>query len=193
MQTSQNYTVIRLFSTVILVAGLILVFLNAANCEPFCAGQREFTASTGYGENHRIPTCMKDRFQFGDTTLRYGRFVSDRDENAFELGFSNQISGTNNQAVMAVTTKRHYFAVKGNSALGYDMAFGVMRFEHAIEGLATRMNFTEQLGVVLTHKTGANSALSVQYRFFHCSNGGIKKPNVGVNASVLSIGYSWFM
>lgn len=149
--------------------------------------------TVGYGENHRIPTCVRERFRFDDTTFRWGRFDSDRNETAYELAFTNQIAGGQNEAFMAVATKRHYFAVRGNTALAYDLGFGIIRFQDAIEGLATRANFTEHVGLVLQYRIASNRALSIQYRFSHCSNGGIAKPNVGVNASVLSVGWSWFM
>jgi hypothetical protein len=92
-----------------------------------------------------------------------------------------------------VVTRRHYFHLQGDTAFGYDLAFGGIRLENAVQGLATRVNFTEQAGLVLQRKMGRNSAISIQYRFSHCSNGGIKKPNVGINASVLSIGWSMFI
>lgn len=172
---------------------IVCVSSLAASSEPFEPKLREFGLMIGYGENHRIPECMKNRYRFDDVTLRYGRFISDRDENAYEVGLSSQIAGKDYQAAVAVITRRHYFHLQGDTALGYDLAFGGVRLEDAVQGLATRVNFTEQVGIVLQHKTGRNSAISIQYRFSHCSNGGIRKPNVGINASVLGIGWSTFM
>jgi len=172
---------------------LLIALVAPAQAASVRSGRHEFALTVGYGENHRIPTCMKERFRFDDTTFRWGRFYSDRNEKAYELAFNNQIAGGHNQAIMAVATKRHYFAVRGNTALAYDLAFGLVRFQDAIEGLATRVNFVEQVGLVAQYKVGPNRALSIQYRFSHCSNGGIAKPNVGVNASSLSVGWSWFV
>ena len=176
-----------------LVALLVFAVLSAAHAEPFATGQREFSLTLGYGENHRIPTSMKQRYRFGDAALRWGRFVSERDENAYEVSLSSEIIGEENTALMAVMARRHYFAIRHNTALGYDLAFGCVRFEDPVKGLATRANFTEQVGLVLEHKIRPDFAVSLQYRFSHCSNGGIKKPNVGVNASTLSVGWNWLI
>ena len=37
-----------------------------------------------------------------------------------------------------------------------------------------------------------NSALSLQYRFTHISDGGIAAPNGGLNQHILYAGLSWF-
>jgi lipid A 3-O-deacylase len=93
----------------------------------------------------------------------------------------------------AVASSRRYFYVRKNTAIGYDIAFGAARFGDAVEGLATRLNFTEQAGIVLQRRIGANSALTLNYRFCHISNAGTQRPNVGVNASMLSLGITRFM
>jgi hypothetical protein len=176
-----------------LTAVAALMLAGAALALPFQRGQRDLTLVAGYGENHRFPACMKTRIRFDQTSLRWGRFTSPANENAFEVGMDSQVKGQENLILSAVASRRHYFLVKKNIAVGYDLAFGAARFEHAVSGLATRLNFTEQVGLVLQHKVGASSALTLQYRFCHMSNAGIKKPNVGVNASVLSLGLTWFL
>ncbi len=183
-----------LFSRSTALAACIVCLLGlSAHGDPFGPKTREFGLTVGYGENHRIPECMDNRYRFDDITLRWGRFITKSDENAYEVGFNREIAGKDNEAAVAVVTRRHYFHLHGDTALGYDLAFGGVRLENAVQGLATRANFTEQVGLVLQRKTGRNSAVSIQYRFSHCSNGGIKKPNVGINASILGIGWSMFM
>ena len=168
------------------------LFASAALAMPFRYGLRDFTLVSGYGENHRIPSPMKARIKFDQANLRWGRFTSPRTARAFELSLGGQVDGQDNQIISAVVSHRHYFAVGKHAALGYDLAFGGLHFQHPVYGLATRLNFTEQVGLVLQYRVGVNSALSLQYRFCHVSNGGIKTPNVGVNASVLSVGLTWY-
>ena len=174
------------------VVMIALLIVDAAAALPFERGQRDFTVVTGYGENHRFPSAMKTRIKFGQTSLRWGKFTSPTTAKAFEVTYGKQVNGTENQFISAVMSHRHYFVVRKNAALGYELAFGGLCFQQPITGQATRLNFTEQVGLVLQYKAGADSALSLQYRFCHISNAGISKPNVGVNASVLSVGYTWF-
>lgn len=174
-----------------LIAALLCA--GAALALPFQPGQRDFTLLSGYGENHRYPSPMKSRIRFDQTSLRWGRFTSATTEKAYEIGLGSQVKRDESLILSAVTSHRHYFLVRKNVALGYDLAFGVVHSQDSVPGLATRLNFTEQAGIVLQHKVGANSALTLQYRFCHISNAGLKKPNVGINASVLSLGLTWFL
>jgi len=184
-----RYTIGRGAATAVIAT---LLCANAALALPFQRGQRDFTLVTGYGENHRIPSVMKDRIRFDQVSLRWGRFASPTTQKAFEVSLGNQVKGQENQLISAVMSHRHYFVVHKNAALGYDLAFGAMHFQHAVTGLATRLNFTEQVGLVLQHNVGDSSTLTLQYRFCHVSNGDIREPNVGINASVLSVGLTWF-
>lgn len=179
--------------------GALLALMAALLCAtagfamPFEPGQRDFSLVAGYGVNYRFPSPVKTRIRFDQASLRWGRFISPTTDRAFELGLGSQVGRKENVIVSALANQRHYFVVAKNTALGYDLAFGAVHFEDSMPGMGTRLNFTEQVGLVVQQKVGADSALTLQYRFSHTSNGGIKKPNVGMNASVVSLGFTWFL
>ncbi|MEN6356755.1 MAG: acyloxyacyl hydrolase [Armatimonadota bacterium] len=156
-------------------------------------GQREITLLMGYGENHKIPDATKDRFSFDTVKLRYGIFTSPRTQLAANLSYGDlQGSSSDNSALWTTGSYRRYFLVRGQSALGYDFSIGIMHFKDSIAQQGTRTNFTEQLGLTFQHSTSSNSAFTIEYVFSHTSNAGIKLPNLGVNASMIALGYSWF-
>ncbi|MCE5323320.1 acyloxyacyl hydrolase [bacterium] len=155
-------------------------------------GQREISLLMGYGENHKIPEATKDRFSFDTIKLRYGVFTSPRTQLAVNLGYGNMEGDDDNSALWTTGSYRRYFLVRGQTALAYDFNIGILHFGDHISEQGTRTNFTEQLGLVLQHSTETSSAYTIEYVFSHTSNAGIKLPNLGVNASIVALGYSWF-
>jgi hypothetical protein len=155
-------------------------------------GQREISLLVGYGENHKIPEATKDHFSFDTIKLRYGLFTSPRTQLAINLGYGDLDGSSDNSALWTTGSYRKYFMARGRTALAYDFNIGIMRFSDHISELGTRTNFTEQLGLVFQRSTGPCSALTIEYVFSHTSNAGIKLPNLGVNASIVALGYSWF-
>lgn len=155
-------------------------------------GQREITVLAGYGENHRIPCYMKDRFAFDVAKLRYGWFTSPRSVVSAELSLDKRRGQDSYSAFTTAATYRWLVLIRGCTALSFDASFGVTRFDRKIATQATKTNLTEQLGFTLEHAVGPSSAVAIEYKFSHTSNAGIKLPNLGVNASMIGIGYSWY-
>lgn len=155
-------------------------------------GQHEFSLLVGYGQNHRIPSATKDRFAFDMIKLRYGRFTSPRTEAAVDLSYGRPNGPDSNFALSSNASFRRYFLVRGRTAAAYDASLGVTYFGNHISSLGTKTNFTEQLGFTFQRGIGERSAFTLEYKFSHTSNAGIKLPNIGVNASIVSIGYSWY-
>jgi lipid A 3-O-deacylase len=58
--------------------------------------------------------------------------------------------------------------------------------------LSTRFEFNVQVGAGAHYFLGERTALTLQYRWFHLSNAGIKGPNNGTNTQVLFGGLSRF-
>lgn len=58
--------------------------------------------------------------------------------------------------------------------------------------LSTTFQFNLQVGAGTRFFFRDNLALSLQYRFIHISNAGIKEPNSGVNNSTVLLGLTWF-
>jgi len=146
----------------------------------------------GGGVNHRLPEATKDRFDYSVAKIRYAVFTSPRTQLALDAATGINRGAANNCTFWATTGYRRYFLVRGSMAVGWEFNFGAMRLSHKINELGTRTNFTEQLGIVFERGISANSALTFEYRFSHVSNAGIKLPNVGINTSAVSVGYSWY-
>lgn len=155
-------------------------------------GQHTISLSAGYSENHRIPTSMRIRFTSDVIKLRVGQFTSPRTEISYELVGGQQIKNLDGYSISGLIGYRRYFIMRGSTALSYDLGIGGIHLGEKIEGLATRNNFTEYVGFTLQHAVGDASAMNIEYRFSHISNAGIKKPNVGINSSIVMIGYSWY-
>src|SRR5260221_417308 len=58
--------------------------------------------------------------------------------------------------------------------------------------LSTTFEFNVQGGVGMHYFWRENAAITVQYRFLHLSNAGIKSPNAGVNTSGVFVGLTCF-
>ena len=160
--------------------------------DSFERGQHEFSLLAAYGENYRIPEAMKDQFSFGIVGVRYGWFTSPRTELFTDLSVGSLKDEHDNHDLLSSINYRRFFAVRGPTALSYDMSFGLTHFDDTIPTQGTKTNFCEQLGVTYFYATGRSSALSLGYTFSHTSNAGIKLPNLGINATIVSIGQSWY-
>lgn len=57
--------------------------------------------------------------------------------------------------------------------------------------IATNFEFLLHLGIGAEFYKSPYGAFSANYRFFHVSNAGMKFPNIGVNANLFTIGYSF--
>lgn len=58
--------------------------------------------------------------------------------------------------------------------------------------IATNFEFLLHAGAGVEFYKTKHGALSLNYRFFHISNAGIKFPNIGINANLFTLGYSFF-
>ena len=182
------------FVVVVLSVGVVCSSASAETLrfDSLQRGQREITVSLGYGENHRIPEAVKDRLAFDALGFRYAWFTSPRTQVAFEISAGKHVKGQENFSISSVLSYRRYFLVRGGTALGYDLGIGLIRMDDEMDGLGTKINFTEQVGLTWQVATGTRSAFTLEYRFCHISNGDTKRPNVGMNVSMLSMGHSWY-
>jgi hypothetical protein len=57
--------------------------------------------------------------------------------------------------------------------------------------LGGKFQFDQQIGVGLRYLFSAHHAITLEYDYWHVSNGGIREPNDGVNAHLVSIGFAW--
>lgn len=158
----------------------------------FGRGQREVAILVGYGANHRWPEGNKDLFSFDVIKARYGYFLSPKSEGAVDIAYQRANTSGENFTVLGTASYRHYFLVHGGTAAGVDFSFGIARLNRPTSSLGTMTNFTEQLGLCFHQAIGPTSAITVEYKFSHTSNAGIKLPNIGVNASLISVGLSYY-
>jgi hypothetical protein len=167
-------------------------FAQALRFDAFDRGQREITLLVGCGENHRWPEANKDIFSFDVAAIRYGYFISRRNEGAVALSYGRPNAPGGNFAITATASYRHYFLIRGNTAAGCDLSLGATRFDSRMSSLGTKANFTEQLGLCFHHALSPKSAITVEYKFSHTSNAGLKLPNIGINASLIAVGFSYY-
>jgi hypothetical protein len=153
---------------------------------------KEIAIFVGYGENHRIPSATKDHFSLDAVKIRFGRFTSSRNEVALDISAGRFNTSVSNTALWATNTFRQFFFVRGGAAASWDIGFGIMHLQEKVSSLGTKTNFTEQLGFTFQYATGPATAISIEYKLYHVSNGGIRLPNIGINASLVSIGTSWY-
>ena len=69
---------------------------------------------------------------------------------------------------------------------------GLLYTTQHFEEQSTHLNSIVQGGVGFQYFFRQNTSLDVGYRFRHFSNGGIKKPNEGINTQAVLIGVSFF-
>jgi hypothetical protein len=153
----------------------------------------QWTVRMGWGYQHNLPTGPRTGM-FGDTwCLAYNRFRSPR----VALGFQANAAHIHAQEkrVREVSGQILYtrvFSLEPRRIAYWDVGFGLMHFDERVRELATHTNFVEHIGCGVSWPAGDRNAISLEYRFVHVSNGGRKRPNIGLNSSLFSIGYSWF-
>ena len=69
---------------------------------------------------------------------------------------------------------------------------GMLYMSQHTEEQSTQVNFLPQIGAGVHYFVKADRALSVEYRFRHLSNAGIRQPNKGIDCDVVLFGISSF-
>ncbi|MDH7600511.1 MAG: acyloxyacyl hydrolase [Armatimonadota bacterium] len=155
-------------------------------------GQREVSVYWAAAESHRIPRRTTELTTFQLVKVRMGNFVSPREEYAMEVAAAQERENPKNDGFVVVGSYRRFFAIRGCTALAFDAGFGVMCFEKRLISQSTRINFTEHLGLSLHYAIGAKTTVAASYVFSHNSNAGLRLPNLGINASIWSIGVCFY-
>jgi hypothetical protein len=180
---------------------IILIFLVTAmpcRCErlmfdSFSRGTREIALVFGDLKSHAIPMRSSEKTELRLLELRIGHFVSSRVEYAVEISPAQEADCPDNDGVFITGCYRRFFYAKGPRAVAFDASFGAMLFEKRLISQSTRINFTEQLGISFHYAIGSNTAINLAFTFSHCSNAGIKPPNLGINASIITVGVSRYL
>lgn len=86
---------------------------------------------------------------------------------------------------------RYYFRPYDTWTPFLDVGAGVCATDMGEPDLSTTFEFNEQVGTGMMWNLQRDVALTLQYRFSHVSNAGIRTPNLGVNGHLLSLGMIW--
>jgi hypothetical protein len=154
--------------------------------------QKRIGISIGYGQNHKFPAATKDHFKFAAIKLSFGKRISPRVENLFDISYSQLTEERENSSLSLTVGHRRYFKVTPTTAFGIELNIGIMTMKHRVHEQGSGNNFTEQLGLVYDYVVSEKNTVSLEYIFSHISNAGIKLPNVGINTSIVSLGYNWY-
>lgn len=73
-----------------------------------------------------------------------------------------------------------------------DAGAGIGATDIGSPDLSSTFQFNLQAGWGLRWRWSRRTAVTLQYRFLHVSNAGLRRPNLGVNSSVLYVGISRF-
>ncbi len=87
---------------------------------------------------------------------------------------------------------RYNFATKLRLVPFIDGGAGPTFTDIGLPDLSLTYNFNLQAGIGVHYFWRRNSAFTLESRFFHLSNAGLKYPNDGVNTVSFLFGFSWF-
>lgn len=182
----------RLATIIILVSiTYSSVMANGFRFDTIPDDTRESTLNLTYGTNTGAFEGVDSDFSFYGLRYRWGTFTSPRNETAYELSGVYHYSGLQNLTFTGTIGYRHYFLMRGSTAMSYDLGIGVSHMTRHLPGQATKNNFTEYAGITFQYSVTEDSALSLSYRFNHTSNAGLISPNRGINVNEVNAGYMW--
>jgi len=83
------------------------------------------------------------------------------------------------------------FATRGGGVMPYfELSGGTLFTNHDVPAFTSQVNFTSAAAFGF-HFLGERHTWSVEARYMHISNAGIKKPNPGINSIQMLAGYEW--
>jgi len=187
------------FSVILLIASLLLSDIGLAQKEkPKCLEGIEFFTGFGWGklrkkQDYHLTPLMVDfdlnlksltqKINFNPKQLLqfqiepFISFVSQPDINV-EIGTSFLLK----IGILPQTSKFQPFILVGPGM--------VYMTQHTREQ-STQFNFTEQAGIGIHYFFRKNIAFTLEGRFRHLSNSGIKHPNTGINTQFIFAGISY--
>ena len=168
---------------------------------PFAKGSRELAITIGGGPGMAILGSTSPH-DLSIAAIRYGRTISDvyADDTyreghwdfAAELFGGAQFSPQVRYVTGVLPMFRYNFTRWEPLVPFFDAGAGVTLTDIEGPDLSGIFQFHEQVGVGAHYLFAERTAITVQYRFMHISNAGIRLPNLGVNANIFSAGITWF-
>ena len=158
--------------------------------EIFQRGLETFDVSAGAIGQHDLPSGPRSDLKGDRLSVAWRRFSSPRVEKGPELTLSTLENGTHGtKAWGLVYARRQYFHVRSDHALHWSVGAGLCHLTSLVPEQGSHTNFTEELGVGYMHRAGRRTAWTAEYRFAHISDGGRSDPNIGLNCSILTLGW----
>lgn len=156
----------------------------------FQKGLRTFDVSVGTITQHDIPSGPRSNLDGDRLGVAWRRFDSPRVEKGLELSLSTLENGTHStRAWELVYARRQYFHVRSDHALHWSIGAGLCHLTNLVPEQGSHTNFTEEVGVGYMHRAGRRTAWTADYRFAHISDGGRNDPNIGLNCSIVTVGW----
>lgn len=186
------------------VAAINLSFADTSQEREMVPGQNTsepWTLLTGYGVTHPGLGRTREHVETMDVILRYTRKLKNTGRDWYcgshdlliELPVSflikpdgGQIFGLNFLACWTLKTSQRYIPY-------FFVGGGPVYTEADVPGMGADLNGNYQAGLGFRYKTRKGRSFTIEYRFHHISNGGMKQPNIPLNSSkaLIGIGFSF--
>lgn len=154
-----------------------------------------FTVGVGLGF-HAFGSIESHDFAIG--ILRVGRMMSPKPcgvlhhlELALEAWGGSQFRPEAAYLTGVTPMIRFYFLPETRFTPYFECGVGATATDIGHPDLSGIFQFNSQAGLGVMWKWQPRTALTLSARYIHISNGGIEKPNWGVNAAVVSAGLNW--
>ena len=167
----------------------------------FVSGREEVGFSLGAGPGYAI-LGSQVAHDMAFATLRYGKVMTDvLEEGSWRAGNLEFIAEVfaggqwypdNDYIVGAIPLLRYNFTTGSRVVPFFDAGAGVTLTDIGEPDLGGIFQFNLQAGIGTHIFLNQNTALTLQCRFIHLSNAGLRIPNGGADATVFSAGVSWF-
>jgi hypothetical protein len=156
-------------------------------------GLREREFSVGYGFKLNVD-LLDERTGVSFLTIipRFGKFQTARREILLEFPFTVFTQPDTRFAVGATAMLRQHFRRRGKWVPFAEAGSGFVFTNLRIPELSGSFQFSPQIGLGIRYSRSATSSLTIAARWYHLSNAGLRKPNIGLNTGLVTVGYSRF-
>ena len=154
---------------------------------------RERDFSVGYGKKIQVERFKaRTKVTMYQLLPRWGRFKDDRQEFLWELPISYFSKPETAYAAGLTLMYRYHFSSNRRFAPFIEAGSGFVftNLDEKIPELNGGFQFSPQAGIGIRSALSRSSDLIISARWFHLSNAGTKKPNVGLNNYLITAGYS---
>jgi len=156
-------------------------------------GMKEVTISGGFGSKlpfHRFDD--RTNTQFSAVVPSVGYFIKDRQELLLEAPILYYKKPESAVAAGIDLMYRYHFSRNRNFSPFIELGAGANYVGLDVRELTGKFQFSLQGGIGVRHKISDHGDVVVSLRWHHFSNAGTRPPNIGLNESLLLIGYSQY-